>query len=284
MQNKEKLKKLIDIFGELLKIKGNEWLIDAILEKINWTSTIDEISKHSVILDIHEHCVEEKIEKQAIEFYSDFKIDSIKQQLVDDFKKMEHERRRDDFEGFCLCLYQQFEAIVNYLFSDFYGKEWNNFKNNNVIKYKDKDTNEDVHITLEQEVIGNSKSFGAYPKFKAVAFYYYFNKKTPLPYSYRSLKEGFYEIYQMRNKNHREGELYNFQTEILDKIEGNESKYYFKFYGFLEDFIRTINCNLDNQNLSNKLNQKRTTEEQRNTIGANNTALQELQNKMNKKK
>ena len=281
MQDKEKLKKLINIFEELLKIKGNEWLIDAILEKIKSTSPIDEISKHSVIQDIHEHCIEKKIEKQALEFYGDFNIESLRQQLVEDFKKMEHERRRDDFEGFCLCLYQQFEAIVNYLFSNFYDNDWNNFKDKNVIYYKDKNTNRDIQKTLEQEVAGNSKGFGAFPKFKAIVFYYYFNKRTPLPYSYMSLKEVFYEIYQMRNKNHREGELYDFQTEILDKIKGNESKYYFKFYGFLEDFIRTINKNLDNQPLKNKLNQKYIPNKHLNTIGSNNPKLQELLNKMN---
>lgn len=282
MQDKEKLKKLIDIFAELLKIKGNEWLIDAILEKIKSTSTIDEISKHSIIQDIHEHCIEKKIEKQANEFYSDFKIDSIKQQLVDDYKKMEHERRRDDFDGFCLCLYQQFEAIVNNLFSEFYDKNWNNFKDKIVIRYKDKDTNQDIQKTLEQEVIGNSKGFGAFPKFKAIAFYYYFNKRTPLPYSYKTLKEVFYEIYQMRNKNHREGELYDFQVEILDKIRGKESKYYFKFYGFLEDFVRHVNMNIINTPKAKNKTPK--TVNTKNTIGANNPALQELLNEMNKQK
>ena len=65
MQDKEKLKKLVDIFAELLKIKGNEWLIDAVLEKIKKVSTLEEIAKHSVIKEIHEYCVEEIIKKEG---------------------------------------------------------------------------------------------------------------------------------------------------------------------------------------------------------------------------
>lgn len=284
MQDREKLLKLINLFEDLLLIKGNEWLIDAILEKIKNTSNIKDVSKSSLIQEIYELCIEEKIEKQAIEFYKDFKIESLRQQLIDDFKKMEHERRRDDFEGFCLCLYQQCEAIVNHLFSEFYNGNWTNFKGLKVILFKDKVTKEEKYKTLEQEVNGGSKGFGAFPKFKAVAFYYYFNKKTPLPFSYMSLKEVFYEIYQMRNKNHREGELYDFQSDILVRIQGQESKYYFKFYGFLEDFIRTINKNLHDQLPEEKKNVSEQSSQSLNTIGSNSLVLQELANKMKKEK
>jgi len=126
MQDKEKLKKLIEIFEELLKIKGNEWLIDAILEKIKNTSSLDEISKHSVIQDIHEHCIENVIIKQANDFYSDFKLEEISSKLVFDFVKMEHERRRDDFENFSLCTFQQIENITNYVFDRMILSEWEN--------------------------------------------------------------------------------------------------------------------------------------------------------------
>lgn len=116
MKDRDKLKKLVQIIGDLLKVKGNEWLIDEILKTIGETSPVEEIAKHSVIQNIHEYCVEQKIEKQATEFYNSFPIQEIKNQLIQDFKKMEHERRRDNFEGFCLSMFQQIEAIVNFLF------------------------------------------------------------------------------------------------------------------------------------------------------------------------
>lgn len=116
MKDKEKLKNLVQIIGDLLKIEGNEWLIDEILKTIGETSSVEEIAKHSVIQNIHEYCVEQKIEKQATEFYNSFPIQEIKDQLIQDYRKMEHERRRDNFEGFCLSMFQQIEAIVNFLF------------------------------------------------------------------------------------------------------------------------------------------------------------------------
>lgn len=134
MKDKDKLKKLVQIIGDLLKVEGNEWLIDEILKIIGETSPVEEIAKHSVIQNIHEYCVEQKIEKQATEFYNSFPINEIRDQLIQDYKKMEHERRRDDFENFCLCLYQQIENITNYLFETGVVATWNNEKHTIAIK------------------------------------------------------------------------------------------------------------------------------------------------------
>jgi hypothetical protein len=87
MTDKVKLKKLVEIFGDLLTIEGNEWLVDEILKTIENTSPIEEIAKHPVIQNIHEYCVEQKIEKQAEEFYSNFPIEDIKPKLIHDYKK-----------------------------------------------------------------------------------------------------------------------------------------------------------------------------------------------------
>lgn len=329
MQDKEKLKKLIDIFEELLKIKGNEWLIDAILEKIKSTSTIDEISKHSVIQDIHEHCIEKKIEKQAIEFYSDFKIDSIKQQLVEDYKKMEHERRRDDFEGFCLAMFQQIETIVNFCFelSDFKEKinknklesaflEWNantktwerkseqsllpflliqinplyKSQGNSEIKqgepfYKMNSNELDKYFDSNGFPIvdynPNKKSWSFLHRFRAILFFYYFNQKLKQQ-DFEAIYFPGNELYNMRNQNHRESKATPKQAEIVNNIKGKESKYYFKFYGFLVDFVSHVNLNMIKPPIAQNITKK--TENTKNTIGANNPALQELLKKMNEKK
>jgi hypothetical protein len=282
MQDKEKLKKLIDIFEELLKIKGNEWLIDAILEKIKSTSSLDEISKHSIIKDIHEHCIEEVIQKQANEFYSDFKLKEIKPKLVIDFVKMEHERRRDDFENFSLCTFQQIENITNYLFDNMILGEWENEKNKIAIQYFDKNKNQQVKKTVNEIVFGNAKDWFINVKFKALLYFLYFNKTIKAQIQFNQLVDSFNEIYQIRNLNHRGSSPTTHQEETLKKIYGNESKYYLKFYGFLEDFVKTINKNLksfsQNDDDSDTLNDKQ------NTIGANSPELKELLNKMNKQK
>lgn len=282
MQDKEKLKKLLDIIGELLKIKGNEWLIDAILEKIKQISSIEEISKHSVIQDIYEHCIEKVIIKQANNFYKDFKLEEIKPELIKDFIKMEHERRRNDFDNFSLCVYQQIENITNYLFEQNINKIWDGEKNNVAIQYFDKRKQKQITKTVNQLIFGNAKDWFSNVKFKALLYFYYFNKSIKVQIPFNSLVDTFNEIYQVRNLNHRGSSPTDYQKQTLEKIKGKESKYFFKFYGFLEDIITTINSNIPNKKGNNGL--KTNKKDVKNTIGANSPVLQELRDKMNEKK
>lgn len=256
MKDKEKLKKLIQIVGDLLKIEGNEWLIDEILKTIGETSPVEEISKNSVIQNIHEYCVEQKIEKQATEFYNSFPIQEIKDRLLQDYKKMEHERRRDDFDNFCLCLYQQIENITNYLFETKVVPTWNNEKHTIAIKsFYDRNqkqyvlpTNKGVSIEKlvfqSTDPIDDLSRWYANRKFRAILYFFYFNREvTSNDYAFNSIYFTYEEIYQMRNQNHRGGKSSEYQKISLNKIKGNESKYYFKFYGFLQDFITKIEKN-----------------------------------------
>lgn len=284
MKDKEKLKKLVQIIGDLLKEEGNEWLIDEILKEVANSTSTEEIAKHSLIQEIYEHCLEKIIAKQANEFYASFPIAEIKDQLIQDYRKMEHERRRDDFESFGLCMFQQFEAINNYLFKNHIEPEWGRIKDIEVVKYKDKKTNNQVVKSLSEEALGKASNWNVFPKYKTVLFYYYFNQRAPLPYAYMKMKEVFYELYQIRNQNHREGDLFEFQEDILKSIKGNESKYYFKFYGFLQDFVYQIessySSNISNGGKKNKKSSNPKT--QKNTIGANSPELEKLKQQMKK--
>jgi len=283
MKDKEKLKKLVQIIGDLLKEEGNEWLIDEILKVISEVSPVEEIAEHSLIQNIHEYCVEQKIDKQAKEFYESFPIAEIKEQLILDYKKMEHERRRDDFESFGLCMFQQFEAINNYLFKNHIEPVWARIKDIEVVKYKDKNTNKQVVKSLSEEALGKASNWNVFRKYKTVLFYYYFNQRAPLPYAYKKMKEVFYELYQIRNQNHREGDLFEFQEDILKSIKGNESKYYFKFYGFLQDFVNQIESSFSTTSNSGNKNKKSSKPKtQKNTIGANNPELEKLKQQMKK--
>jgi hypothetical protein len=237
MQNKQKLKKLVEIIGQLLKIDGNEWLVDEILNTIGKSTSMEEISNHSTIQNIHEYCIEKKIEKQANEFYAYFPIEEIKQQLIQDYQKMEHERRRDDFKNFCLCVYQQIENITNYFFDEKIEKNWDSDKNLNTnIRMKS------GRITVDDLIFqGNAnKGWFANRKYRAVLYYYYFKKNIKSISFFNLLDYSFQEVYQMRNQNHRGNNPTDYQQNILESIKGNESKYYFKFYGFLQDFVSKI--------------------------------------------
>lgn len=262
MKDRDKLKKLVQIIGDLLKVEGNEWLIDEILKTIGETSPVEEIAKHSVIQNIHEYCVEQKIEKQAIEFYQSFPIEEIKDQLIQDYKKMEHERRRDDFENFCLCLYQQIENITNCLFESEVISTWNNLKHSIAIKsFYDRNQKQYVLPTnggtsIEKLVFQNTNPIAdlskwhANRKFRAILYFFYFNREvTRDDYTFNSIYFTHEEIYQMRNQNHRGSKPTEYQQKTLNKIQGNESKYYFKFYGFLQDFITQIEYNVSNQSI-----------------------------------
>jgi hypothetical protein len=319
MKDKEKLKKLVQIIGDLLKVEGNEWLIDEILKTIGETSPVEEIAKHSVIQNIHEYCVEQKIDKHATEFYNLFPIQEIKDQLIQDYKKMEHERRRNDFEGFCLSMFQQIEAIVNFLFESEFIKsklqidrkspaflEWdsekkvwarssnqrlvpfllmkvNPEKNPNSPKYNPNsiasfyemdEKSEDAYFDKDGKPVidynPNKKSWGFVNRFRAVLFYYYFKSELKQIDFDKIYKPG-YELYIMRNQNHRESKPTDNQKEIIDTIAGKEGKYYLKFYGFLEDFISQIEQTLlsknDNNKISNQINKPKQKNKFSNTLG-----------------
>jgi len=279
MKDKDKLKKLVDIIGDLLKIEGNEWLIDEILKIIGEASPIEEIAKHSLIQNIHEYCIEQKIEKQANEFYSSFPIDEIKQQLIQDYKKMEHERRRDDFENFCLCVYQQVENITNYLHEHLILDIWENNKNKIAYKFPDGKV-----LTQSDIIFGNANDWFANVKFKAVLYYIYYSKNIKVIIPFNERVKIFNELYQVRNLNHRGSEPTEFQQKQLDKIKGNESKYYFKFYGFLQDFISRIEIYRHSKYAKEDNTKRNKKNNIRNTIGENNPELQKLLNHMNDKK
>ena len=240
MQDKEKLNKLLDILEELLKIEGNEWLIDAVLEKIRKVSTLEEIASHSIIKDIYEYCVEKIINKQAEEFYADFTVEAIKDQLIRDFIKMEHERRRDDFESFSLCLFQQLENITNYVYENEIRNIWKDEKNKTAVQYFDRNKNQEIKKSVEAIVFGNAKDWYVNVKFKALLYFVYFNKSIKSQFPFNKLVESFNEVYQIRNQNHRGNNPTEYQQRTILKMKGKESHYYFRFYGFLQDVVSKV--------------------------------------------
>lgn len=237
MTDKIKLKKLVEIFDEILKIKENEWLVDDLLRMIEKNFKVNELAKNSIIREIHEHCIEQVTENQAKDFYKDFPMEKIKNSLIIDFKKMEHERRRDDFYNFGLCLYQQIENITQHLFL---GKDIQVLYEKN----QNKIINDKKQQTLNSLIFRNSGDKFWYPNKKFVAILYFVVYKEDMQprnyYSITDLSFNFDEVYQIRNMNHRGGEQTEFQRKIVERIQNNESSYYLKFYGFLNRFVVEI--------------------------------------------
>ena len=208
MKDRDKLKKLVQIIGDLLKIEGNEWLVEDLLKTIGDKSTVIEIAKHPLIDDIYEYCIRKILDKQAQDFYKSFPIknDELTKTLIYDFIEMEYNRRRDRFYEFSFCLNQQIEGITNYLFDNSYLEEWKNI--NEDIKYKIiedymvgekniKNTLQDLIIDKEKE---NKGEWSDLSKFKLV--YYLMNKSSNYnpPFDFKKARDLRQEISIARNE------------------------------------------------------------------------------------
>lgn len=289
MKDRDKLKKLVQIIGDLLKVEGNEWLIDEILKTIGETSSVAEIAKHPIFDDIYEHCIRQIIDKQAKEFYKSFPIknDELLKNLIYDFKEMEYNRRRDRFYEFSFCLNQQIEGITNYLFDNIYLKEWQNISENIKNRIAEdywigerqiKNTLQDLIIEKDKEL---KSKWSDQSKFKLVYFLMNKSNSYKLPFDFKRFRDLRQEISIARNESHRGSDKFEWQKDILEKIKGNESKYYFKFYGFLQDFITQIELSYstirpdEKAETSNKNKNKLS-----NTLGALNPELEKLKEKL----
>ena len=227
MKDRDKLTQFVSIVDEILKIEGNAWLIDELLLTIENHATYAQLRKHPLITRIHEYCVEEIIEKQAEEFYREFPIEEIKEQLIVDFLEMEHERRRDNFWKYSLCMFQQFESITNYLFEINY-RQWKNIKNH--VLYG----NTTIHRYMLNSI--NKDGWSIANKYKLIEIIYFSGFGNDKEHKY--FTDLFYYIKSSRNEIHR-GSDPNDDKNILI-IQKNPSKYYFPFYGALYRFVNGI--------------------------------------------
>ena len=64
-------------------------------------------------------------------FYKDFNLPSINDELCNDYVRMEQYRREDNFEEFCMAMFQQIELIVNTLsnnnIENYVRENWNKY-------------------------------------------------------------------------------------------------------------------------------------------------------------
>jgi hypothetical protein len=259
--NKESLEKLLVLVKEITQDKENFWFKEDLSKILNLNLNIqNKYNTDDSINHIYEYCIKDIIAKQANKFYEDFIIDDIKNVLISDFIRMDHFRRDDNFEDFCLAMFQQLESIVIYLYDYFelekkiianydqrvisiYSKEEKKIirKNNGIYlsnfifqKYK----LENPFELYKQEFFFNNK-------IRAVLYYFYFNET--IEYNSNKFDEIFNmanNLYQIRNLNHRGGGKNEYQQKLIDEIMPNHNKYYFKFLGFLESFVSVINNNL----------------------------------------
>ena len=254
--NKESLLKLIDFIDELSRLPGNEWFSDKLKSKfVAKTSTVLSFNQ---IDDIYEYCIQKIIKEHSEQFYRDFKLLDIKSKLISDFVRMERFRRDDNFEDFCLAVFQQIEGIVNELSTTEIHQNFLKKLHINTHKVRNKTTGiyEDQmlwqlilfpKLSNEDLVKKTSKQLSEWDfleRYKLILYFFYFNQKI---YNYQDFQMIYFlgnELYQSRNLNHRGGSPSERQKTTIEKVKTNSHKYYFKFLGFLEDFTSKINTNI----------------------------------------
>lgn len=247
----QQLSKLLNFLkNDLLARPENKWAVDDLRRYL--------APKHDDrITEIHELCVEEILQRQAEDFYKDFAIEDLKEQLVSDFVKMEHWRRRNNFLEFAMALYQQIEAIVNYLVSDSYVQTaWyyiRNFPFFADVKAKNIRIRAAESKSIKRSVIFNSENRDkpiqdqlAMDKFKAILYLIAYqtdvtwNTKTEFNSDFFT---GYY-IYLLRNMNHRgsQNTLKREMQEHITQVLSNPTHSMLYYLGFYSKFVSKINA------------------------------------------
>lgn len=247
--NKEYLKKLLDFLkSRILSNPANNWFAKDLHSYLSPGS-------EARISDIHELCVESILREQATGFYKDFAIEALRPQLIADFIKMEHWRRRNNVQEFCMALYQQIEAITNYLGADdSLNLIWRNIRDAGFfidIKAKDIRVRGEGN-SIEKSIVYSSKNYGkelcefaAMDKFKAILFMIVY--KTGVDWNNRTLfNEDFFtgfDIYMTRNLNHRGNVVDERVSQRIAYILNNSTFAMCSLLGFYARFVAGINKN-----------------------------------------
>lgn len=249
--NREYLKKLLDFLRErILPIPGNQWFAKELYKLLAPASD-------ARISDIHEQCIESILTQQANEFYKDFVIADLRPQLIADFIKMEHWRRRNNIYEFSLAMYQQVECIVNYIsrnntlcevfhtmmdclcFVDAYPPTADN--------RNPKSSYTVAQLLFMHDAPTKSKeilpSLWAYDKFKAIN-YFVCHQTMLTNYQFDQFvgeNRIFGELYALRNRVHRGNDLTEKEIERTKQVEINPSRGFLTLTAFLTWFIDSVN-------------------------------------------
>ena len=249
--NREYLKKLLDFLRErILPIPGNQWFAKELYKLLAPASD-------ARISDIHEQCIESILTQQANEFYKDFVIADLRPQLIADFIKMEHWRRRNNIYEFSLAMYQQVECIVNYIsrnntlcevfhtmmdclcFVDAYPPTVDN--------RNPKSSYTVAQLLFMHDAPTKSKeilpSLWAYDKFKAIN-YFVCHQTMLTNYQFDQFvgeNRIFGELYALRNRVHRGNDLTEKEIERTKQVESNPSRGFLTLTAFLTWFIDSVN-------------------------------------------
>lgn len=249
--------KLISTIDKITKLTQQNTEFDMELRKrLNEASANFVLSSEERIKQIYEYCIEKIIRQQAIEFYADFPLQSVKSILIGDFIRMESFRRKDNFGDFCLSLYQQIECMTNKLCEEGSDLSYITEKMWDCPAYlsKEKSSIDDrydkgntIANLLFYPNVSEKSSKSLHEQYaidKINTIVYFLGYKAMLKFSdnasFREIKSLLNSIYQCRNMNHRGSSQSEWQKEMTDKIIQLKSLYYLKFLGVLAQYVEYI--------------------------------------------
>jgi len=280
----EELKFLMMAFDHIQTVKANNPSDPNLteIESLFYKHAPDYFSFQTLRLsEIYNTSLEETIKEQSKTFYNNFPSfkllpSNIQQQLLDDYYQMEFQRRRNNFERFSQCIFQQIECITthfwdngklltyisrdrqknsfsflqysasnktikaNYLKPLVQSIIFDFFNNNNNRKFSDQDYNNFFSGKLNPKDIRYSIKI----KIRAILYYVCFNA-SPFEAEFHSTNTLIEELYVIRNLFHRGPESFTTkQTNLINDIRGNYPVYFLRFYGLLSEFMfKAFNSN-----------------------------------------
>lgn len=249
--NRENLRKLLAFLEQnIIFDPANRWFVKDLYAMI-------EPVADGKLSDIYELCIEEIIRAQAQDFYKDFVISDIRQQLIEDFIKMEHWRRRNDIKEFGMAMFQQIECIINRLGYDIVLCEV--FRSMmkapcyvDAIKQEVANRDPKSNYTVGQllymsdaptKSIQDLSMQWVVDKFKGVN-YFVCHKGMLTRYQFNQFVEEnrlFGMLYALRNRNHRGNNETIRDASQLKEIKDNPSRGFLSLTSFFCWFIDRIN-------------------------------------------
>lgn len=223
---------------------------DAAMRKLFGTTdsalSISIATPENRIDEIYEYCIERVIKEQSEQFYKHFPIKEIVPSLVTDFCRMERYKREDNFEDYCLSVFQQVECITNWFCQRAKFIEMYNARMNEESTIMDNGVPISIGrfiIQGDYDIKKNKPLIKLYfnERVRAVLYWVYFDGH-PYKYSFDSVYNELNELYQCRNLNHRGGESTPYQESIIERILPYRYLYYLKFNGLLVDFVEHISA------------------------------------------
>ena len=222
-----------------------------------------DISFHGERADeIYEYCIGEMLRLQAEDFYHDFPIPEICQTLIDDFVRMEAFWQKNQFLDFCLALYQQLEAVTNYIvpkIESMADKMWGvpayvtleakNITDIGKRSEKGKEKYQVAHMVFikepEMRALQELSKAPALDKLRSIVYFVgYKAMPTAADFNnYIQFTSLLADIYCMRNRNHRSLDISEFDKTVVDRVTKQKSLYYCKFMDVLAQFISYVREN-----------------------------------------